>query len=62
MLERLFAAIGPDEAMELTARLIRIPSHWEVPEEVEVVRAIVAFLEAERIPMNCRGSKGKGPA
>jgi acetylornithine deacetylase/succinyl-diaminopimelate desuccinylase len=60
MSERLFAAIGTDEAMELTARLIRIPSHWEVPEkEVEVVRAIVAFLEAERIPYELQKVEGE---
>lgn len=43
--------VSTEELAELTSRLIKIPSHWDVPsKEVEVVKAVAQFLNSEGIP------------
>ena len=47
------------EIAELASKLIRIPSHWDVPtKEKEVVKAVASFLTIENIPFTLQPVEG----
>jgi len=57
---KVISQVTPDEIAGLTSDLIRIPSHWDVPtKEVEMVEAIAAFLNKEKIPFSLQLVEGK---
>ncbi|HOP52903.1 MAG: M20 family metallopeptidase [Thermovirgaceae bacterium] len=50
-LTKIISTVSSGEIAELTARFIRIPSHWDVPtREEEMVEAVASFLSEEKIP------------
>jgi acetylornithine deacetylase/succinyl-diaminopimelate desuccinylase len=58
--EHVFSKVAQEELVELTRRFIQIPSHWDVPaKETEMVKAVVAFLEAEKIPFQLQKVEGE---
>lgn len=59
LLSRVASKVAPREIAELASRLIRIPSHWDVPtKEEEVVKAVASFLAGENIPFTLQRVEG----
>ena len=56
---KIISTVSSDEIAELTARFIRIPSHWDVPtKEEEMVDAVASFLSEEKIPFTLQQVEG----
>ncbi len=59
-LQKLLSHVPTEELAELTSRFIKIPSHWDVPDkEVEMVKAVAAFLDSENIPYELNHVEGE---
>ena len=59
LLSKVASKVAPHEIAELASRLIRIPSHWDVPtREEEVVEAVASFLTSENIPFTLQPVEG----
>ena len=56
---KIISTVSSGEIAELTARFIRIPSHWDVPtKEEEMVEAVASFLSEEKIPFTLQQVEG----
>ena len=59
LLSKVASRVSPREIAELASKLIRIPSHWDVPtKEKEVVKAVASFLTIENIPFTLQPVEG----